>query len=85
MPMKPTFHETYEEQTDPETGKAVHCFTVHVVLPPRRRRKATLDAALRQAAKAGATVARAELDPDGKAVLTFGEAAGGGKNEWDEE
>jgi hypothetical protein len=85
MPMKPTFYETWEERTDPETGKAMQCFTVHVVLPPRRRRKATLDAALRQAAKAGATVAQASLDPDGKAVLTFGSVAEGGKNEWDEE
>jgi hypothetical protein len=84
MPMKPTFRETWEERTDPE-DEVVGCFTVHVELPPRRRRKAMLAAALKQAAKAGATVARAELDPDGKAVLTFGQAAGDGKHEWDEE
>jgi hypothetical protein len=75
MADEPTFRETYEQETDPETGKAVHCFTLHVGLPPRRRRKSTLAAALKQAARAGATVSRAELALDGRAVLEFGEAA----------
>jgi hypothetical protein len=45
-----------------------------IELKPRRKpRRPSLNAALRQATKAGASVTRAEVDKDGKVVLVFGE------------
>ncbi len=42
-------------------------------MPKRRRpRKPTLSQALREAAKGGANVAGAVIEPDGKIALTFG-------------
>lgn len=52
----------------------------------RRRRRYSLSAALRQAAKAGTPVAAAVAQPDGGIALTFGEATVPSdtvENEWD--
>ena len=51
---------------------------------PRRPRKVTLDRALREAAKAGANVTGATVEP-GKVTLTFGkpvEPPGGELDQW---
>jgi hypothetical protein len=41
--------------------------------PARRRRRLTVARAIREVQKAGASIARVEIEPDGRITLTFGE------------
>jgi hypothetical protein len=41
--------------------------------PARRRRRLTVARAIREVQKAGASIARVEIEPDGRIALTFGE------------
>jgi hypothetical protein len=41
--------------------------------PARRRRRLTVARAIREIQKAGASIARVEIEPDGRIALTFGE------------